>query len=252
VLRDHVSRRTALGQAVQKYLDRGELVPDQVVLDMVREALVAAKADGGGYVLDGIPRDMQQGRAAYLIGRELEMAADVALHLQAGDAELIRRPVHSEVVPAAADRVTGHPEQREYHARYQDDDADRPEDGNPGDEPDNEENDSEDDQGVLLTAAAVLGRRQKISLRSNSSGRGACCAGEGCISPLLRLENRDNGRAAWLALDGVLCFVSFELDLADYLATSRSASSTSTTMMVSPWVTAGKAHDLAPLRLPPL
>ena len=82
LLRDHVARRTALGQAVQAYLDRGELVPDQVVLDMVREAMVAAKAAGGGYVLDGIPRNMQQARATYLIARELEMTADVALHLQ--------------------------------------------------------------------------------------------------------------------------------------------------------------------------
>ena len=46
LLRDHVARRTALGQAVQAYLDRGELVPDQVVLDMVREAVVAAAAAG--------------------------------------------------------------------------------------------------------------------------------------------------------------------------------------------------------------
>ncbi len=35
LLRDHVARRTSLGLAVQEYLDRGELVPDQVVLDMV-------------------------------------------------------------------------------------------------------------------------------------------------------------------------------------------------------------------------
>ena len=48
LLRDHVARRTALGQAVQAYLDRGELVPDQVVLDMVREAMVAAKAAEAG------------------------------------------------------------------------------------------------------------------------------------------------------------------------------------------------------------
>jgi hypothetical protein len=42
LLRDHVARRTSLGLAVREYLDRGELVPDQVVLDMVREAIVAA------------------------------------------------------------------------------------------------------------------------------------------------------------------------------------------------------------------
>ena len=91
LLRDHVARGTALGQAVQKYLDRGELVPDQIVLAMVREAMIAARAAGGGYVLDGIPRNMEQARAAYEIGRELGMTADVALHLQADDAEVTRR-----------------------------------------------------------------------------------------------------------------------------------------------------------------
>jgi adenylate kinase len=91
LLRDHVARQTALGQSVQAYLDRGELVPDEIVLGMVREAMIAAKAAGGGYVLDGIPRNMKQARAAYEIGRELGMTADVALHLQADDAELTRR-----------------------------------------------------------------------------------------------------------------------------------------------------------------
>jgi adenylate kinase len=91
LLRDHVARQTMLGQAVQEYLDRGELAPDQIVLDMLREAMVAAKAAGGGFVLDGIPRNMAQARAVYLIGRELGMTANVALHLQADDAELTRR-----------------------------------------------------------------------------------------------------------------------------------------------------------------
>ncbi|HEX2746224.1 MAG TPA: adenylate kinase [Streptosporangiaceae bacterium] len=91
LLRDHVARQTVLGQAIQEYLDRGELAPDQIVLDMLREAMVAAKAAGGGFVLDGIPRNMRQARAAYLIGRELGMTANVALHLQADDAELMRR-----------------------------------------------------------------------------------------------------------------------------------------------------------------
>jgi adenylate kinase len=91
MLRDHVARQTPLGQAVQAHLDRGELVPDQIVLAMVREAVTAAKAAGGGYVLDGIPRNMEQARATYEIGRELGMTAHVALHLQADDAELTRR-----------------------------------------------------------------------------------------------------------------------------------------------------------------
>ncbi len=91
LLRDHVARRTALGLAVQEYLDRGNLVPDQVVLDMVRAAVVAAKAAGGGYVLDGVPRNIEQARALYLIAVELGMTADVALHLVASDAEVTGR-----------------------------------------------------------------------------------------------------------------------------------------------------------------
>jgi adenylate kinase len=91
LLREHVAGQTDLGRAVQAFLDRGELVPDEIVLAMVREKFVAAKEAGTGYVLDGIPRNMAQARAAYEIGLELDMTADVALHLDADDHELMRR-----------------------------------------------------------------------------------------------------------------------------------------------------------------
>lgn len=91
LLRDHVARQTDLGRAVRELLDRGELVPDEVVLDMVREAMVEAKNTGGGYVIDGVPRNMAQARALYEIGRILDMTANVALHLKVDDDELIRR-----------------------------------------------------------------------------------------------------------------------------------------------------------------
>jgi len=89
LLRDHVARGTELGRSVQTCLDRGELVPDEVVLDMVRAALEALQGDG--WVLDGVPRTMEQARALYQIALELDMTADVALHLQVDDAELVRR-----------------------------------------------------------------------------------------------------------------------------------------------------------------
>jgi adenylate kinase len=91
LLRDQVARRTDLGRAVQGFLDRGDLVPDEIVLNMVRQALAAAKAAGGGYVVDGVPRTIAQAWAAYRIARELEMTADIALHLHADDDELRRR-----------------------------------------------------------------------------------------------------------------------------------------------------------------
>lgn len=91
LLRDHVARQTELGRAVRDHLERGELVPDGVVLDMVRHAVVEAKQRGGGYVLDGVPRSMTQARALYQIGLSLDMTANVALHLKADDDELTRR-----------------------------------------------------------------------------------------------------------------------------------------------------------------
>lgn len=91
LLRDHVARQTELGVAVQDHLNRGELVPDAIVLDMVRSALLDAKQRGGGYVLDGMPRNMTQARALYQVGQSLEMTANVALHLKADDDELTRR-----------------------------------------------------------------------------------------------------------------------------------------------------------------
>src|SRR5260370_37826463 len=65
LLRDHVARQTALGRAVQEHLDRGELVPDEVVLDMVKQELVAANAARGGDGLDRLPRNIAPARPAY-------------------------------------------------------------------------------------------------------------------------------------------------------------------------------------------
>ncbi|MEH1130549.1 adenylate kinase [Micromonospora sp. CPCC 206061] len=102
LLRDHVARRTELGLAVRQHLENGALVPDDLVLQMVRQALELVAANGG-YVLDGVPRNMAQARALYQIGRELGMTANVALHLQADDHELIRRLLARAALEGRAD-----------------------------------------------------------------------------------------------------------------------------------------------------
>jgi len=91
LLRDHVVRRTDLGRAVDGHLGRGELVPDEIMLCIVRQTLNATRAAGSGYVIDGLPRTMAQARAAYKIATELDMSANVAVHLRAEDKELTRR-----------------------------------------------------------------------------------------------------------------------------------------------------------------
>src|SRR6202012_4916274 len=64
LLRQHVKEQTSLGQTIKSYVDRGDLVPDGVVLDMLRKPVVAA-AEDGGYVLDGFPRTVDQAKAAF-------------------------------------------------------------------------------------------------------------------------------------------------------------------------------------------
>lgn len=101
LLRDHVARSTELGRQVQALVQRGELVPDEIVLDMVRGAL--EELQGEGFVLDGVPRTMEQARALYEIAVELDMTADVALHLEVEEAELVRRLLARAVTQGRSD-----------------------------------------------------------------------------------------------------------------------------------------------------
>ncbi|GAB3830385.1 adenylate kinase [Dactylosporangium cerinum] len=91
LLRRHVARGTPLGRTVHAYLDRGGLVPDQLMQDLVRKALADATAGGGGYVLDGYPRNPAQAWAAYQIASSIGATAQVALHLRTDDDEVVRR-----------------------------------------------------------------------------------------------------------------------------------------------------------------
>ncbi len=62
LLREHRARGTALGRSAQEYMDRGDLVPDGVVVDMIAHRLNQADA-GHGALLDGFPRTLPQARA---------------------------------------------------------------------------------------------------------------------------------------------------------------------------------------------
>ncbi|HVM27798.1 MAG TPA: adenylate kinase [Mycobacteriales bacterium] len=90
LLRGHVARETAIGRSVQEFVRRGDLVPDSIVMDMLRKPVVEA-ADSGGYILDGFPRTVQQAQAAYDTARTLGVQVQVAVHLDVPEEELVRR-----------------------------------------------------------------------------------------------------------------------------------------------------------------
>jgi adenylate kinase len=90
LLRKHIADGTSLGRTIRGYVERGDLVPDQLVMDMLRKPVVAAN-DTGGYVLDGFPRTVGQAEAAYLAARDLGVAVQIAAHLDVDHDELVRR-----------------------------------------------------------------------------------------------------------------------------------------------------------------
>ena len=91
LFRGEVARQTPLGRTVQRYLDAGDLVPDDVVLNLVMDRVVKAAEDDGGYVLDGFPRTLPQAEAAAAIAAQTSTSAQAVLCLDAPAEVLIAR-----------------------------------------------------------------------------------------------------------------------------------------------------------------
>ena len=91
IFRANVSQGTPLGLQAKAYMDRGDLVPDDVTIDMVRNRLRESDAVGG-FLLDGFPRTVPQAEVLDDMLREQSDAKlDVVLELVVDDDEVIRR-----------------------------------------------------------------------------------------------------------------------------------------------------------------
>jgi adenylate kinase len=87
ILRSNAERGTELGRTASRYMDRGDLVPDEVIIGMVLERLGEGDC-AGGFVLDGFPRTVPQAEA--LEGRldELGRPLDAVVSFEIGEDEL--------------------------------------------------------------------------------------------------------------------------------------------------------------------
>ncbi|HXM52300.1 MAG TPA: adenylate kinase [Candidatus Binatus sp.] len=81
ILRAQVEAGTPQGQQVRSYLDRGELVPDQLVVDIIRHRLSEPDTEAG-FILDGFPRTVPQAQALDAMLAELQRPLDAVLYLQ--------------------------------------------------------------------------------------------------------------------------------------------------------------------------
>jgi adenylate kinase len=90
ILRKAVADGTPLGKEAKSYMDKGELVPDSVVIGLVKERLAQDDCKNG-YILDGFPRNTSQAEALDKVLAEMNASLDAALSVDVEKDELMKR-----------------------------------------------------------------------------------------------------------------------------------------------------------------
>lgn len=90
ILRKAVADGTPLGKEAKSYMDKGELVPDSVVIGLVKER-IAGEDCANGYILDGFPRNTSQAEALDSVLTEMNAPLDAALSVEVSKDDLMKR-----------------------------------------------------------------------------------------------------------------------------------------------------------------
>ncbi|OLT24230.1 adenylate kinase [Nocardiopsis sp. CNR-923] len=108
IFRANVSGGTELGKKAKEYMDRGDLVPDEVTNAMVKDRLAQDDA-GSGFLLDGFPRNVPQAEKLREMLGELDATLDVVLELRVDEDEVVKRLSGRRSCPECG---------RVYHVEY--------------------------------------------------------------------------------------------------------------------------------------
>lgn len=93
VLREKIRKQTPLGKLADEYISKGQLVPDNVVIDILTK-FFADNPTSNGYIFDGFPRTLRQGEAMDEMLAEKNESINVVLWLDVDDDELVERLVN--------------------------------------------------------------------------------------------------------------------------------------------------------------
>jgi adenylate kinase len=77
------------GKVIRKYLDTGKLIPDEMIIEIVKEHLL--EIGTSGIIFDGFPRNLKQAEALEEIFKEMGKRLDLVLYMEVKEAEIIRR-----------------------------------------------------------------------------------------------------------------------------------------------------------------
>ena len=102
LLRAEVAAETPLGRQVSGLMQRGELVPDVVIISLLLPKVLAA-SEANGYLLDGFPRSVEQAVEARKLADQAGAGPDAVIYLDAPREELVRRILARAEVEGRAD-----------------------------------------------------------------------------------------------------------------------------------------------------
>ncbi len=96
IFRKAISEKTKIGIIAQGYIDKGQLVPDSVTNQIIKERLMESDCQKG-FLLDGFPRNLDQARALSEILDELNIKLDAAINLEIEDEVIVNRIVNRRI-----------------------------------------------------------------------------------------------------------------------------------------------------------
>ncbi len=102
LLRSEISNGTTLGLEAKRFMDNGQLVPDQVVIGMISSAL-EANPQSRGFLFDGFPRTQAQAQALDSLLAEKNTSIAIVLALQVSEEELINRLLNRGLTSGRSD-----------------------------------------------------------------------------------------------------------------------------------------------------
>ena len=100
MLREHMKNKSTLGLEAQKFYDEGNLVPDEVIINMMKERLIDNDCDNG-YILDGFPRTLSQAEGLDLLLDNLDQNLDHVIVINVNDQVIVERMSGRRVHPGS-------------------------------------------------------------------------------------------------------------------------------------------------------
>ena len=91
ILRNEMELKTELGLAAKSYVTGGKLVPDDVIIDMLMQAIKTIEINQNGILLDGFPRTIAQAEALELKLAERNKQTNLLIDMQVNEEELVKR-----------------------------------------------------------------------------------------------------------------------------------------------------------------